>query len=501
MASDKFDVNGGLSVNGTTAIDANRNIFAAGATFTGSVSIGGVAVTSVVSSFNGATGAVTYSPRLATASLTGVASFGNEFVVSAAGAVSLTGNYVKTFNGATGAVVYAPPLATSSVTGVASFTNDFLVSAAGAVSLTGSVVRSVNGVTGAVTLAQGTNVTISTVGNTITINSSGGGGSSTPPPLATSSITGVASFNATNFAVSATGNVSLLAKSITASVDFGSAVDRIGFTIAGLTTFNQTYQFAYNKGLTASLRNATQTRIITGTIDSSSSYWNGARGSGLSGFTGSAGSGTGPGLITWTPGVDTDPGTGYTAGYTGPGCLLANFRNVDIVMRGPFTQGATSYSVDDLLGMSLVTFNDKNIYTRIASSGVSGDGGFIYLAGISAGGPAGLTFSGRYVFDSGAGITYNAGLTFNISGLYKVHKEDTHAITTVTGQSWVTANHYIQCRTMGLSSVDHDAEDAIIEGVRFEINNVVAGVGFDIIGHAPEGTYGKYMVKCIGQSV
>jgi len=77
-----------------------------------------------------------YSPPIASASVTGVASFGDEFVVSAAGAVSLTGNYVKSFNGSTGAVSYAPPLATTSITGVASFnSSDFTVSGAGAVSL------------------------------------------------------------------------------------------------------------------------------------------------------------------------------------------------------------------------------------------------------------------------------------------------------------------------------------------------------------------------------
>jgi hypothetical protein len=74
---------------------------------------------------------------VATSSITGVASFGNEFVVSAAGAVSLTGNYVRSFNGSTGAVVYAPTLATTSITGVASFNpSDFVVSATGNVSLT-----------------------------------------------------------------------------------------------------------------------------------------------------------------------------------------------------------------------------------------------------------------------------------------------------------------------------------------------------------------------------
>jgi hypothetical protein len=52
---------------------------------------------------------------------------------------------------------------------------------------------------------------------------------------------------------------------------------------------------------------------------------------------------------------------------------------------------------------------------------------------------------------------------------------------------------------LGLTTADHTPEDAILEGVRFEIDNIVAGTGFDIIGHAPEGTYGKYSVKCLGQ--
>lgn len=127
MAGTRFDAIDGFSVNGTTIVDANRNISAVGATFTGAVSIGGVGITSVVTSVNSITGPVTIaqgsnvtvstvgstitiassaagggSPPLATSSITGVASFGDEFVVSALGAVSLTSNYVKSINGVTG---------------------------------------------------------------------------------------------------------------------------------------------------------------------------------------------------------------------------------------------------------------------------------------------------------------------------------------------------------------------------------------------------------------
>lgn len=79
-----------------------------------------------------------------------------------------------------------------------------------------------------------------------------------------------------------------------------------------------------------------------------------------------------------------------------------------------------------------------------------------------------------------------------------LHKEETYAVKTITGQSWVAADTFINCKVLGLTTADHDPEDAILEGVRFEINNIVAGVGFDLIGHAPEGTYGKYKVKCLG---
>ena len=131
-------------------------------------------------------------------------------VVNASGAIVGTvssSNVVNSFNGSTGAVTYAPPLATSSVTGVASFNNEFVVSS-GAVSLTSNYVTSVNSITGPITIAQGSNVTVSTVGSTITIASSAAGGGS--PPLATSSITGVASFG-DEFVVSALGAVSLTA--------------------------------------------------------------------------------------------------------------------------------------------------------------------------------------------------------------------------------------------------------------------------------------------------
>lgn len=136
---------------------------------------------------------------LATESITGLASFSiGDFSVSATGSVRLASNIVRTFNGLTGNVVYSPVIAGTGVTGVASFdSGNFSVSPAGQVTLRPDYVSSLNGITGAVTLAAGGSVTITPAGKTITISSSGGGGASVP--LATSSITGVASFDANHF--------------------------------------------------------------------------------------------------------------------------------------------------------------------------------------------------------------------------------------------------------------------------------------------------------------
>ena len=90
-------VSGTVALVGTTVATVNGQ--------TGAVGITGSGAILFVQS--GKTG--TFNARLASASATGVASFGNEFVVSAAGAVSLTANYVSSVNGLTGAVTDITP--------------------------------------------------------------------------------------------------------------------------------------------------------------------------------------------------------------------------------------------------------------------------------------------------------------------------------------------------------------------------------------------------------
>jgi ribosomal protein S4E len=191
-----------------------------------------------VQTFNGLTGAITLTGdggsqsvvgnntitnRIATASLTGVAAFSSTYYsVSASGVVTPTAAFqvtgdtvqagsfinigagktinnigVQTFNGATGAVSFTVPLATTSLTGTASFNpNRFQVSATGNVDLLAAFQ-----VTGQTVVSGGASQLVSTSGNTVTIDNR----------IATSSVTGVASFNGTRFTVSAAGAVDLAA--------------------------------------------------------------------------------------------------------------------------------------------------------------------------------------------------------------------------------------------------------------------------------------------------
>jgi hypothetical protein len=47
-------------------------------------------------------------------------------------------------------------------------------------------------------------------------------------------------------------------------------------------------------------------------------------------------------------------------------------------------------------------------------------------------------------------------------------------------------------------TTDHDTEDSILEEIKLTVGNIVPGVSFDIVAHAPSGTWGKYNVLILG---
>ncbi len=73
------------------------------------------------------------------------------------------------------------------------------------------------------------------------------------------------------------------------------------------------------------------------------------------------------------------------------------------------------------------------------------------------------------------------------------------ARTTVTGQVWVTGMSVILCNPFGGATADHSPDDAIVEGLVAYAENLVPGVGFDVVAYAPQNSWGKYLINVTGQ--
>jgi len=240
--------------------------------------------------------------------------------------------------------------------------------------VSGNVVTQLNGLTGGITLAAGSNITLSPVGNTITIASSGGGGGS--------SVYGV-----------------------TASIDFSENINGLEIIFYGLGV-----------DFSTSLRNIEKVTSILASVN---------------GYTST--------LVSIKSFYDAT--NGWSA---------------RLIVKPPFA-GNVSAETIYLEPINSVTINGYN--------------GLVSLE--------------------------DTWLNIDSSNIY--HQEETYVTKTLTGITWVTDSMFLTCKVLGLTSADHTPEDAILEGVNFEINNILGGTGFDIIGNAPEGTYGKYTVKCLGQ--
>jgi len=72
------------------------------------------------------------------------------------------------------------------------------------------------------------------------------------------------------------------------------------------------------------------------------------------------------------------------------------------------------------------------------------------------------------------------------------------ASVTVTGQSWVTASSKIVCSLFAEATAEHDIDDYMLEQIQVYATNIVNGTGFDVVAVAPNGTFGRYVIHCIG---
>ncbi len=71
------------------------------------------------------------------------------------------------------------------------------------------------------------------------------------------------------------------------------------------------------------------------------------------------------------------------------------------------------------------------------------------------------------------------------------------ACTTITGIEWMTGATRRMVQVVG-REVSADDEDALLDQVRATITNIVDGVSFDVVAHAPDGTSGVYLVHIVG---
>lgn len=70
--------------------------------------------------------------------------------------------------------------------------------------------------------------------------------------------------------------------------------------------------------------------------------------------------------------------------------------------------------------------------------------------------------------------------------------------TTVTGQTWVVAESEIVATLAGGPS-SRSAEEGLVEELTFAIENLMDGVGFDLLAYSPNGlAYGQFNVFCVG---
>lgn len=349
----------------------------------------------------------------------------------------------------------------------------------------------INSATGAVELYGGSGVNITGFGNPIILSSNNGiqmyGGIS-----ASGGITFNGNISAPNIVNSIngkTGAINLVAGSgITLALSGNTFTISSTTTSGGGTYYNFTQSSSAPAGPTAGDRwfDTNTGKFFTAITDSGNNIWieSGGVGSGQAGLTAS---------------IDFSETINY---------LKLRVTGLGTDFSTPLSIFDTQVQFFETVSISTISFSNVITITQI----VEYDPKFIngqWVVDITAKPPFGnnltaeqltnQTFTELYVAWNLSGLGLIEDYWNNITNVEILEKQATYVIKGITGQSWVAADSFITCKVMGLTSADHTAEDAILEGVQFDINNINPGVGFDIIGHAPNGTYGKYTIKCLGQ--
>jgi hypothetical protein len=157
-------------------------------------------------------------------------------------------------------------------------------------------------------------------------------------------------------------------------------------------------------------------------------------------------------------------------------------------------QAATEY----VLGDSLIDANG-NLQTVTTAGTSSGTEPSWNTSGTTADNGVTWTESEGFVViasaSGGGGGTYSLQVEVNFG---PITGENSNTSVTVTGQSWVATDSVIIANPFAGATDDHSADEVVAEGLTAYIENVVAGVGFDVVAYAPNGTWGDYFINVIG---
>jgi len=93
----------------------------------------------------------------------------------------------------------------------------------------------------------------------------------------------------------------------------------------------------------------------------------------------------------------------------------------------------------------------------------------------------------------GGGGSVNSGTTSVDFGAGASNANDTHKVVTVIGQAGIVAGSLVQAWVRGTTSADHNIDEHMVDELKVEAGNIVAGTGFDIHVTCVRGkTYGVY---------
>lgn len=101
--------------------------------------------------------------------------------------------------------------------------------------------------------------------------------------------------------------------------------------------------------------------------------------------------------------------------------------------------------------------------------------------------------TGDTISGSGGSTTITGQVTIDFG---PIGQEDGSTITTVL-TALVTTASIINIFPSGVATIDHDPDDYQVDNISAYATNIVNGVSFDVIGNAPNGSYGQYLMNYI----